>query len=77
MAEVTADAATRIDARGMRCPWPALRLVRAMRDAHAAIIWADDPNFPRELDALATSQGWRTADADALGGAPGWHVTAA
>jgi len=32
--EMAADAASVVvDARGMRCPWPALRLARAMREA--------------------------------------------
>ncbi|QUT08097.1 sulfurtransferase TusA family protein [Sphingobium phenoxybenzoativorans] len=57
----------RIDARGMRCPWPALRAAKAMRAADRVMIWADDPNAPKELAALAAS-GWRLTDiADPLG----------
>ncbi|HEX7783327.1 MAG TPA: sulfurtransferase TusA family protein [Sphingobium sp.] len=51
----------RIDARGMRCPWPALRAAKAMREADRVIIRADDPNAARELAALA-SGGWRLTD---------------
>jgi len=29
-----ASAALTVDARGMRCPWPALRLARALRVPH-------------------------------------------
>jgi tRNA 2-thiouridine synthesizing protein A len=47
----------RIDARGLRCPWPALRAARALRTASAIEIEADDPAAPRELAALATAQG--------------------
>lgn len=47
-----------IDARGMRCPWPALRAARAMRDASAVMVLADDPIAPTELAALALQQGW-------------------
>jgi tRNA 2-thiouridine synthesizing protein A len=42
----------------MRCPWPALRLARAMRDADAVRLLADDPAVPREVGALAKEQGW-------------------
>jgi len=60
-------AATLIDARGLRCPWPALRLARAMRmapgDAAGAgasfLLLADDPAAPREIAALAAEHGWR------------------
>lgn len=48
-----------VDARGMRCPWPALRAGRAMRDHPAIIVRADDPVAPRELAALASEAGWR------------------
>ena len=50
-----------IDARGLRCPWPALRLARAMRQAGpgaAVTIVADDPAAPREIAALAAERGW-------------------
>ncbi|WP_022681377.1 sulfurtransferase TusA family protein [Sphingobium bisphenolivorans] len=47
-----------IDARGMKCPWPALRVARAMRAADAVTIEADDPVAPSELAALARQQGW-------------------
>jgi tRNA 2-thiouridine synthesizing protein A len=48
-----------IDARGLRCPWPALRLARAMRESDTARIVADDPIAPAELRALAGERGWR------------------
>jgi tRNA 2-thiouridine synthesizing protein A len=48
-----------VDARGMRCPWPVLRLARAMREADEATILADDPAAPGEISALAEAQGWR------------------
>lgn len=47
-----------VNARGMKCPWPALRAARAMRDAPAIVIEADDPIAPGELAALAQAQGW-------------------
>jgi tRNA 2-thiouridine synthesizing protein A len=48
-----------VDARGMRCPWPVLRLARAMRDCEAATLLADDPNAAGEVQALAAANGWR------------------
>ena len=47
-----------VDARGMRCPWPALRLARAMRDAADVLLIADDPQAGREVAALAGEHGW-------------------
>jgi len=47
-----------VDARGMRCPWPVLRLARAMRSADSASILADDPAAPAEIAALADAHGW-------------------
>jgi tRNA 2-thiouridine synthesizing protein A len=50
-----------VDTRGMRCPWPALRLARAVRAgagvAHYVVL-ADDPNAGAEIGALATANGW-------------------
>lgn len=51
---------TRIDARGMRCPWPAIRLARALRDAGPGSeieILADDPVAPGELERTALQAG--------------------
>ena len=50
-----------IDARGMRCPWPALRFARAMREAvvgQAVMIVADDPKAENEIRQLAEANGW-------------------
>jgi len=47
-----------VNARGMKCPWPVLRAARAMRDADAIVIEADDPIAATELAALAQAQGW-------------------
>ena len=55
-----------VDARGMLCPWPALRLSRAVRELGGKgriRILADDPAAPRELAALCAERGWTlTAD---------------
>ncbi len=47
-----------VNARGMKCPWPVLRVARAMRSAVAVTVEADDPMAPGELAALAQQQGW-------------------
>lgn len=45
-----------IDARGMRCPWPAIRLARALRDGDDDIrIRADDPAAGGELARVAAA----------------------
>jgi TusA-related sulfurtransferase len=55
----------RIDARGLRCPWPALRLARALRDgAELVEILSDDPAAPGELAAVATAAGAEIAPID-------------
>ncbi len=57
-----AGAPFEVDARGMCCPWPALRAARAMREHDAVLVRADDPAAPRELAALAQERGWRLED---------------
>ena len=50
-----------VDARGMRCPWPALRLARAARNAgpgRVIELEADDPAAAGEVAALAAQHGW-------------------
>jgi tRNA 2-thiouridine synthesizing protein A len=64
-----------VDARGMRCPWPVLRLARAMREGAAAVIVADDPAAPREIAALAEERGWSLSAIPTEIG-EGWRVAA-
>lgn len=45
----------------MKCPWPALRAARALREASAILIEADDPIAATELAALAQAHGWTFA----------------
>lgn len=50
-----------VDARGLLCPWPILRLSRAVRErggAGAFRILADDPIAPGELRQLCAERGW-------------------
>jgi len=54
-----------LDLRGMRCPWPALRVARAIREsgpeAGEILAVADDPVAPREIAAVAEERGWSVA----------------
>ncbi|TZG27195.1 sulfurtransferase TusA family protein [Sphingomonas montanisoli] len=55
----------RIDARGLKCPWPVIRLARAVREgADEVLILADDPIAPAEIAALAAANGWAVEHAD-------------
>ena len=51
-----------LDLRGLRCPWPALRVARAIREAGPGAVSilavADDPIAPREIAAVAEERGW-------------------
>ena len=47
-----------IDARGLRCPWPVLRLAKALREGAGPVtIVADDPIAPGEIAAFAAERG--------------------
>ena len=50
-----------VDARGMLCPWPVLRLGRAARSlvgpGHICVL-ADDPAAAGEIEALCSERGW-------------------
>lgn len=64
-------AARRVDARGLRCPWPVIRLARAMREhGGPVLVLADDPIAPGEIAALAAVRGW-TVSGSSEGG---WTV---
>jgi len=62
-----------VDARGLRCPWPAIRLARAARELGGPgriRILADDPIAPGEIQALCAEQGWGCQGADGS-----WEIT--
>ena len=48
----------RIDARGLKCPWPVLRAAKAMRRFEAVHLLADDPVAKVDIPALAIANGW-------------------
>jgi tRNA 2-thiouridine synthesizing protein A len=57
-----------IDAAGLRCPLPALRLARAVRENGAGEyrLIADDPAALHDVPALCTERGWAVALADGV-----------
>ena len=74
MTAAEAQGALVVDARGMRCPWPALRLARAMREASDILLLADDPQAGREVAALASEHGWRVESVAPTAGEERWRV---
>lgn len=65
-----------VEARGLRCPIPALRLARAVREGGPGryLLLADDPAAAADIPALAAERGWRVvlaADARFLVEIPG------
>ena len=55
---MTKSDAARIDARGLKCPWPVLRAARAMREHESVLLLADDPVAQVDVPALAEANGW-------------------
>ncbi len=48
-----------LDLRGLRCPWPALRVGRALREGDVPVMAvADDPAATAEIAAVAAARGW-------------------
>src|SRR3546814_14871624 len=67
---IEAEAVT-VDARGMRCPWPALRLARAMRSAARVRLIADDHQAGREIAGLAERRRVGEGKGGSVGGGSG------
>lgn len=55
-----ADGCTPVDARGLRCPLPSLRLARAVREGGPGRyrLLADDPAAGGDIPALCAERGW-------------------
>jgi tRNA 2-thiouridine synthesizing protein A len=58
---ITSPTAILVDARGLACPLPALRLARAVREHGSGRyrLLADDPAAAKDIPALAAERGWR------------------
>ena len=62
---MTVDQPLLVDARGLRCPWPVLRLARALRDGATAVeLLSDDPAAAVEVAAFAAERGLTLAAGD-------------
>ncbi len=59
------DAPVEVDARGLRCPIPALRLARAVREGGPGRyrLLADDPAADADIPALCAERGWTLLEA--------------
>lgn len=57
--------AKQVDARGLRCPLPALRLARAVREDGPGpyLLLADDPAARQDIPALCSERGWQLLEA--------------
>ena len=63
-----------LDVRGLRCPWPVVRLARALREGATIVtIVADDPAVAREIAAFADERGLDVRPVETSIG-PGWQV---
>ena len=54
-----------VDARGLLCPWPVLRLSRAARELDGSgriLLLADDPATASEVAQLCAERGWKIED---------------
>ncbi len=56
-----------VEARGLRCPLPSLRLARAVREGGPGeyLLLADDPAAARDVPALCAERGWACAAGEA------------
>jgi tRNA 2-thiouridine synthesizing protein A len=72
---MTNEAPVLVDARGMRCPWPALRAAKAMRQHDHIRLIADDPQAGREVAALCAQQGWTLAIEHAPGASSAYVIS--
>jgi tRNA 2-thiouridine synthesizing protein A len=61
------DAPRQVDARGLRCPLPALRLARAVREQGPGsyLLLAEDPAAQADIPALCAERGWVLVEAGA------------
>jgi tRNA 2-thiouridine synthesizing protein A len=65
----------RIDARGLRCPLPVLRL-RKLAEGHEGLVelLADDPAAEADVPAFVRERGWRIVEHGVDGGTQRWLI---
>jgi tRNA 2-thiouridine synthesizing protein A len=58
-----------VDARHLRCPLPALRLAKAVREGGPGryVLLADDPAAQADVPALCRERGWHLKEAGLMG----------
>lgn len=68
-----------VDARGLKCPWPALRLARAVRQSSGGCfeLHAEDPAAANDIPRLAAENDWRIEPIAADPPLLKWRITAA
>ena len=74
---MTVTSAPVVDARGMRCPMPVLRLRRAMQadsSACAYTLLTDDPAALADVPAFVRDIGWHIADRSIEGKLCRWQI---
>lgn len=72
------QAATLVDARGLRCPLPVLRLRKeAARRGGRIELLTDDPGAEADVPAFVREMGWSLVGRDSDGGATRWSIDVA
>lgn len=70
-----ADAPFPIDARGLRCPLPVLRLRKLSEGLSGRVeLLTDDPAAEADVPAFAREHGWRVLDRGSVGRATRWII---
>jgi len=65
----------RIDARGLRCPLPVLRLRKVAEGATGHVeLLTDDPAAEADVPAFARERGWRVVERVADGAGARWLI---
>ncbi len=73
---MTYEATKFVDARGLRCPLPVLRLRRAVQGFAGAVeLLTDDPAAERDVPAFAAERGWTVATRRTEGRGTRWTIT--
>ena len=68
----------RIDARGLRCPLPVLRLRKLTEGRSGRVeLLTDDPAAEADVPAFARERGWQVVECDAAGDATRWLIDVA